>query len=55
MATSKQLTEEEVPGASLNHRDPSTLKVPELQRWLQCRNATTRGKKADLVLRYNVP
>ena len=49
---SKQLHEEDIPGASLNGRDPNTLKIPELKRWLQCRNASTRGKKGDLVLRY---
>ncbi len=48
---SKQLKEEDVPGASLLDRDPSLLKIPELKRWLQCRNASTRGKKTDLILR----
>ena len=42
---------ESIPGASLNGRDPSDLKVPELKRWLLCRGASVRGKKADLVLR----
>jgi hypothetical protein len=46
------LDEKDIPGASINGRDPSTLKVPELKRWLQCRNASTRGKKGDLVARY---
>ena len=44
--------EEDVPGASLNGRTPNNFKVPELKQWLLCRNASTRGKKADLVLRY---
>ena len=44
-------SKENVPGASLGGRDPGSLKVPELKRWLDCRNASTRGKKADLVLR----
>ena len=46
----KHLCEEDVPGASLTGRDPGTLKIPELKRWLQCRGASIRGKKADLVL-----
>ena len=45
------LHEEDVPGASLIGRDPKTLKVIELQRWLQCRGASIKGKKAELVLR----
>ena len=43
--------ESDIPGASLGGRDPSSLKIPELKRWLLCRNASTKGKKADLVLR----
>ena len=27
------------------------LKIPELKRWLQCRDASTKGKKSDLVRR----
>ena len=44
-ADSKQTLREEVPGASLAGRDPITLKVVELQRWLQCRDASTKRKK----------
>ena len=51
-AGTRPLREEDVPGASLNGRAPNNLKVHELKRWLLCRNASTRGKKADLVLRY---
>ena len=47
----QNLREEDIPGASQAGRDPKTLKVVELQRWLQCRSASTKGKKADLVLR----
>ena len=46
------INENDIPGASLGGRDPSSLKIPELKRWLLCRNASTKGKKADLVLRY---
>ena len=45
------LNENDIPGASLGGRHPSSLKIPELKRWLVCRNASTKGKKADLVLR----
>ena len=45
------LKEEDISGASLNGRDPGCLKVQELKRWLQCRGASMRGKKADLVQR----
>ena len=31
------LREDEVPGASLRGRDVTSLKIPELKRWLQCR------------------
>ena len=47
----KDLTEDDVPGASLNGRRPEQLKVPELKLWLACRAAPTRGKKAVLVER----
>ena len=45
------VSEMDVPGASLNGREVSSLKIPELKRWLQCRRAPTMGKKADLVAR----
>ena len=48
------LRENDIPGASLGDRDPNSLKILELKCWLICRNASTKGKKADLVLRlYN--
>ena len=47
-------TKEEVPGASLGGRDPATLTMPALKRWLQCRAAPTKGKKAELVGRYQL-
>ena len=46
-------TENDIPGASLNGRDPSQLKVLELKRWLQCRAGSTRGLKADLIARQD--
>ena len=51
MHTSSYLSEKDVPGASLNGRDTAVLTVPQLKHWLQCRNASTKGKKADLVAR----
>ena len=45
------LSEIDIPGASLNGKHPATLTVPQLKRWLQCRDASTKGKKADLVAR----
>ena len=45
------LNESDIPGAFLGGRDPSSLKIPELKWWLLCRNASTKGRKADLVLR----
>ena len=46
------LREKDIPGASLNVRDPSELKIPELKRWLACRGAPQKGKKANLVARF---
>ena len=44
------LTELDIPGASLNGR-PQDLTIPQLKRWLQCRNASLKGEKAILVAR----
>ena len=43
------LHEEDVPGGSVNRREPSQLHVVELKRWLKCTAATTVGKKQDVV------
>ena len=51
-AGTRPLGEEDVPGASLGGRTPNSLKILEFKRWLLCRNASIRGKKPDLVLRY---
>ena len=52
MATSRAtLSEFDVPGASLQGRDPGLLKVPELKSWLECRAASTKGRKVDLIAR----
>ena len=50
-ATKPAIEEKDIPGASLRGRDQNSLKIPKLKRWLMCRNAFTKGKKAELVLR----
>ena len=45
------LCEADIPEASVDGRDPSTLTIPALKRWLQCRAAPIKGKKAQLVER----
>ena len=45
------LSENDVPGTSLNGRKPEELTIPQLKHWLQCRKASVKGKKADLVAR----
>ena len=44
------LSEADVPGASANGKNLADLTVPQVKRWLQCRDAPTKGKKADLVV-----
>ena len=44
------IDENDILGASLHGRDPNSLKIPELKQWLICRNASTKGKKAELAL-----
>ena len=50
-----ELTEDDIPGASLGIRKPHELKVPELKRWLACRSrgASRSGNKAALIERVN--
>ena len=36
-------TEDDIPGSSLNGRDPSELKNPELKFWLKCRGDNCKG------------
>ena len=38
------LCEDDIPGASLNGRDPNELTVVQLKRWLACRGAPLSGK-----------
>ena len=39
------LTENDIPGASLNGRNPSSLKNEELKFWLRCRGDSLKGLK----------
>ena len=48
-----ELCEADVRGASLRGRDPGLLTVPQLKRWLACRGASRRGRKADLAQRVS--
>ena len=45
------MTESDIPGASLNGKDPSELLVVQLKRWLACRGAPTAGNKPELIKR----
>ena len=47
------LTEDDIPGASLAGRNPSSLKNEELKFWLLCRGDSLKGlkTKAQLVKR----
>lgn len=37
------LTEDDIPGSSLNGRDPNRLKNSELKFWLKCRGDSCKG------------
>ena len=45
------LSENDVPGAPLSGRKPEELTIPQPKCWLQCRKASVKGRKADLVAR----
>jgi len=45
------LSESDIPGASLDGKQPSELNLTQLKRWLACRGAPTNGKKPQLVER----
>ena len=46
IGTSSALCKDNIPGASLHGCSASTLTIPALKRWLQCRAAPTKGKKS---------
>ena len=43
------LTENDIPGASLDGKHPSELNVTQLKRWLVCQGAPVNGKKPELI------
>jgi len=45
------LTESDIPGASLNGKDPRQLNLTQLKRWLSCRGEPVTGKKPELIER----
>ena len=45
------LCEDDIPGSSLNGRDPDLFNIQQLKRWLACRGAPVSGKKSELVER----
>jgi len=53
MASSVKLHECDIPGSSLDGRNPSILKNDELRFWLKCRGDRAKGlnTKAQLVKR----
>ena len=48
---SQSLTEEDIPGASLQGRNLTTLKSDELRFWLKCRGDPAKGLKTQAQLR----
>lgn len=46
-----RLSEDDIPGASLNGKNRKQLSVKQLKFWLSCRGAKTSGRKDELVLR----
>ena len=44
------LTEEDIPGASLQKRKPEILKDEELRRWLNCRSGGSVGENRVQLL-----
>ena len=48
---SQSLTEEDIPGASLQGRNPTALKTDELRFWLKCRGDPAKGLKTQARLR----
>lgn len=47
---SQILTEEDIPGASLQGRNPTALKSDELRFWLKCRGDPAKGLKTKAQL-----
>ena len=49
-SVSSRLSEEDIPGASLQGRNPTTLKSDELRFWLKCRGDPAKGLKTKAQL-----
>ena len=47
---SRSLTEEDIPGASLQGRNPTALKTDELRFWLKCHGDPAKGLKTKAQL-----
>ena len=47
---SQSLTEEDVPGTSLQGRNPTAFKTDELRFWLKCRGDPAKGLKTKAQL-----
>ena len=45
------LTEDDIPGASLQNRKPESLKNEELKRRLKCRGGSVGGNRVQLLER----
>ena len=45
------LCEDDIPGSSLNGKNPKQLNIQQLKRWLACRGAPVSGKKPELIER----
>ena len=45
------LCEDDIPGSSLNGKNPIQLNIPQLKRWLACHGAPVSGKKPELIER----
>ena len=49
-SVSSRLSEEDISGASLQGRNPTTLKSDELRFWLKCRGDPAKGLKTKAKL-----
>ena len=45
------LTEADIPGASLDGKDPTELNITRLKRWLACRGIPINGRKPEFIQR----
>jgi len=43
------LTEADIPGASLDGKDPTELNITQLKKWLVCHGAPINGRKQILI------